>query len=183
MNLILVLQQIETELKEMHFPIAKEINFTISSEEERETALQKLCAFWHTVSLPVCHPGYISYENEILKLQVRTQNATSVRFLHQIAKSKKLLLDTKINFQYQIPPLDYDYEILMFHRYIGTITPFNFIDYVATLPTGIYAHHCYSEKDIQKERNGYANYNDSQEWDKLSILTWRQMERTNLYEF
>lgn len=182
MDSIVILQQIETELKEMHFPITKEINLKISNEEERETTLQKLCAFWHTISLPICHPGYINYENEILKLQVRTQNATHINFLHRIARSNKLLLDVKINFQYHLPTLDYDYEIMLFHRYIGTIS-FDFVDYVTRIPTGVFAYHNYSRKNIQKESNGYANYDNTAEWERLDMFEIIKIRKTMLYAF
>ena len=173
---------IEKEISEMQIPIVMDKHINIDSRERCESLIFELSNFWRRLSRNVSPLGYSEFQNALLRCQLRSQNATSVRMIHQLVSTSELLFDMQFSFSFGFQPYDYEHELHDLHTYFSS-APKGFIRYPNLVPTGIYARHIYAENDIRNKRLGLASYEDIQRPEKFyNICITKEIQRLYGYK-
>jgi len=173
---------IEKEISEMQIPVVTDKHISIDSREQCESIIFELSNFWRRLSRNVAPLGYSEFQNAVLRCQLRSQNATSVRMVHQLVSTSELLFDMQFSFSFGFQPYDYNQEQHDLHTYFSS-APKDFIRYPELVPTGIYARHIYNESDVRNERLGLANYENLQRPEKFyNICITREIQRLYGYK-
>jgi hypothetical protein len=169
-------QEIITQVSVLKLPVKRDEVIILNSRDECEDFLDNVNTAWRAISRPVAPIGFIDFQNQILKHQVRTQNVSQVRMVHEIAGTRKLLVDLTFRFRYRFEPADFVTEHFKMQDYFFSINK-GFVTYPRLVPSGIYVRHMYATREYEPGKTLYGNYEDIEPSDTFYITTISEHER------
>jgi len=152
-------REIVTRVSVKMFPLMWNEVITLNSRDECEDFLDNACTMWRAITRSVAPIGFIEFQNQILKHQVRTQNVSQVRMVHEIKSTHQLLIDLTFKFCYRFKPADFVSEDFKMHDYFFSINK-DFVTYPRLVPSGIYARHMYPPSEYVPGKSLYGGYED-----------------------